>query len=315
MYKNYAKSISFYANLNFIYPHTFSVISGFIHLRQQNKILINMNRIIYIVACLMFFACTGKNNKTNSSYNSPEYTITESADVNLSSFNTDEDGFIVLFDGQTTAGWRGYGKNYLPNKWEVTTNCLILNQKGKEGGDIIFNYKFRNFELKLEWKVSKAGNSGIFYLAREVKSKDPVSGEYKLQSIFISAPEYQILDNDNHPDAKLGKNGNRKAGSLYDMIAAEPQTAKPYGEWNRTRIIVDNGIVTHWLNDIKVVEYSFKGQQWIDLLQSGKFGQTKWPLAFELMKDCGGKNHEGYIGLQDHGDNVSFRNIRIKLIN
>jgi len=274
-----------------------------------------MNRIFYLFISLIFFACTGKKNNAQESSNAPEYIILESDNVSLSSFTKDKDGYIILFDGKSTTGWRGYGKDYLPKNWMIADDCLTLNHNGNEGGDIIFAYKFKNFDLELEWKVPKAGNSGIFYLAREVKAKDIISDEYKLQSMFIAAPEYQILDNDNHPDAKLGKNGNRKSGSLYDMIAAEPQTANPYGEWNHTRIRVDKGNATHWLNGVKVVEYSFVGQPWIDLLQSGKFGQTKWPLAFELMKDCGGKNHEGYIGLQDIGDDISYKNIKIKIIN
>ena len=273
-----------------------------------------MNRIFYLAISLIFFACTGKKNNAPEPSNAPEYIILESENVDLSSFTKDKDGYIILFDGKTTKGWRGYGRDYLPEDWMITDGCLTLNHNGNIGGDIIFTYKFKDFELEIEWKIPKGGNSGIFYLAREVKAKDIVSGEYELQPMFISAPEYQILDNDNHADAKLGKNGNRKSGSLYDMIAAEPQTANPYGEWNHTRIRVEKGNVAHWLNGAKVVEYSLVGQPWVDLLQSGKFGQTKWPLAFELMKDHGEKNHEGYIGLQDIGDDISFRNIRIKII-
>jgi len=272
-----------------------------------------MKQIVYILIGFLFFTCAGKNNTSNAETNAPEYIVEKSVDIDLSSFKKDNEGFIILFDGKGVDGWRGYGKRYLPSGWEVVDDCLVLAQNGKEGGDIIFDYTFGNFELELDWKINKAGNSGVFYLGREVKAKDPVSGEYKLQPIYLSTPEYQLLDNDNHPDASLGKNGNRKSGSLYDMIHADPQTCKLFGEWNKTRIVVNKGKAMHWLNGIKVVEYSFVGQQWIDLLQLSKFGQTKWPLAFELMKDCGGKNHEGYIGLQDHGDNVSFRNIRIKI--
>lgn len=270
---------------------------------------------IYIIVCLLFSACIKNNNKTHSPSESPEYTVISSANINISDFKKDSEGYITLFDGESAKGWRGYGKDKLPPKWKVLNNCLTLTQNNEEGGDIIFIYKFKNFELELEWKVSKAGNSGIFYLAQEVKARDMITGEYKLQPVFISAPEYQILDNEYHPDSQLGKNGNRKSGSLYDIIAANPQTAKPYGEWNKALIIVNKGNVSHWLNGTKVVEYSFLGQQWIDLLQISKFGQTKWPLAFELMKDCGGEKHEGYIGLQDIGDEVSFQDIKIKIIN
>jgi len=273
-----------------------------------------MNRIVYIVIGFLLLACTSKNNKSDSIADAPEYIVEKSENVDLSSFKKDNEGFVIIFDGKTIKGWRGYGMSYLPPKWEISDDCLVLNQNGKGGGDIIFDYKFRNFELELDWKIDKAGNSGIFYLGQEIKTKDPVNGEYKFQPIYLSAPEYQLLDNDNHPDASLGKNDNRRSGSLYDMIPADPQTCKAYGEWNKARIVVNKGNVTHWLNDTKVVEYSFIGQQWIDLLQSGKFGQMKWPLAFELMKDCGGKNHEGYIGLQDNGANVLFKNIRIKIL-
>lgn len=270
-----------------------------------------MKQIFYILVYVSLCACKGERGKTDHAWIPPEYRVLSSTNVNLSEYKKDEKNFVLLLSGAQPNGWRGYGKKTLPPKWEITGDSLILNQNGKEGGSIIFDYKFKDFELVLEWKISKGGNSGIFYLAQEIESKDMQSGNYKLQPIFISAPEYQLLDNDNHPDGQSGGNGNRKSGSLYDMIPANPQTGKSFGEWNKTRIIVKKGNVSHWLNDSKVVEYSFLGQEWIDLLQSGKFGQLKWPLAFELMKECGGKEHEGYIGLQDHGSEVVFRNIKI----
>ena len=106
----------------------------------------------------------------------------------------------------------------------------------------------------MEWKVSKGGNSGIFYLAQEVTSKDK-DGNDVLEPIYISAPEYQVLDNDNHPDAKLGKDNNRQSASLYDMIPAVPQNAKPFGEWNKAKIMVYKGTVVHGQNDENVLEY------------------------------------------------------------
>ena len=110
--------------------------------------------------------------------------------------------------------------------------------------------KFKNFELELEWKVAKGSNSGIFILAQEVKKED---GTY--EPIYISSPECQVLDNENHPDARLGKDGNRMSSSLYDMIPAKPQNSKPHGEWNKVKILCYKGTVVHYQNDEPVVEY------------------------------------------------------------
>ena len=135
-----------------------------------------------------------------------------------------------------------------------------------------------------------------------------------LEPIYISAPEYQVLDNANHPDAKLGKDNNRQSASLYDMIPAVPQNSKPFGEWNKAKIMVYKGTVVHGQNDENVLEYHLWTKQWTDMLQASKFSEDKWPLAFELLNNCGGENHEGFIGLQDHGDDVWFRNIRVKVL-
>ena len=127
-----------------------------------------------------------------------------------------------------------------------------------EGGDIIYAaQKFKNFELELEWKVSKGGNSGIFYLAQEVKND---KGGW--EPIYVSAPECQVLDNERHPDAKLGIDGNRQSSSLYDMIPAKPQNSKPAGEWNKVKIMVYKGTVVHFQNDVPVVEYHLWTPQW-----------------------------------------------------
>jgi hypothetical protein len=208
-----------------------------------------------------------------------------------------KDGVILLFDGKTTDQWRGYGKTDFPKGWVINDNAIQCNGSGKgeagQGGDIITKEKFKNFELTLEWKISEGGNSGIFYLAQEIKG----------EPIWKSAPEMQVLDNVKHPDAKLGKDGNRQAGSLYDLIPAVPQNAKPVGEWNTVKIIVYKGTVVHYQNGVQVLEYHLWTDDWKKMCANSKFKDYKWFVDTAT---------EGYIGLQDHGDDVWYRNIKIK---
>lgn len=239
----------------------------------------------------------------------PEYKLLDFPAVNLDDFKKDADGWITLFDGKTFTGWRGYDRADMPTQWVIDDNAIHIKGSGegeagaKDGGDILFAHKFKNYELEFEWKVAKGSNSGVFYMIQEVEG----------EPAYISAPEYQILDNENHPDAKLGKDGNRQSASLYDMIPAKPQNAKAIGEWNKGKIVSFKGTIVHYQNDEAVLEYHLWTPQWTEMLQASKFSQEKWPLAFELLNNCGGANREGFIGFQDHGDDVWFRNIRIKI--
>ena len=253
---------------------------------------------------------------TPTTPNCPDYVVVNNPQVDLAAFPVDAEGFHVIFNGnEKMQGWRGYGKDHIPARWSVEEGCIKFAGSGGgeaqtgEGGDLIFAHKFKNFVLEMEWKVSKGGNSGIFYLAQEVKN-----AEGKWQPIYISAPECQVLDNVNHPDAMLGKDGNRQSSSLYDMIPAKPQNSNPAEEWNKVRIMVYKGTVVHTQNGENVVEYHLWTPQWTEMLQASKFSAEKWPIGFELLNNCGGENHEGYIGIQDHGDDVWYRNIRVKVL-
>lgn len=256
-----------------------------------------MKKIFYSVSliamsAMMFMACGNANKQANT---------TEAA---ADSVAQPQEEWITLFDGTSFNGWRGYNRTDMPTAWTIEDGAIKINGSGmgeagaKDGGDIIYDRKFKDFELTFEWKVSPGGNSGVFYLAQEIPGKP----------IYESAPEYQILDNERHPDAKLGKNGNRKSASLYDLVPANPQNAKPAGEWNTGGIMVYQGTVVHSQNGENVVEYHLWTDDWKKMVADSKF--KDWP---EFL-NAGGENHEGYIGLQDHGNDVWFRNIKIRIL-
>jgi hypothetical protein len=214
-----------------------------------------------------------------------------------------KEGFKLLFDGKTFDGWRGYLKDSFPSGgWVIDSGALKCNGSGRgeagsaSGGDIIYAVqKYANFHLKLEWKISEGGNSGIFYLGQE---------DSKFDAIWKTAPEMQVLDNERHPDAQAGKDGNRKAGSLYDLIPAKPQNTKPAGQWNSVEIICYQGTVVHKQNGETVLEYHLWTPEWNELVKNSKFPG--------LNPDWANVPKEGVIALQDHGNDVWFRNIKIR---
>jgi hypothetical protein len=210
------------------------------------------------------------------------------------------EGWVLLFDGKTNTGWRGVNKDNFPANWEIVDGTMHCKESGlgeagaADGGDILFTKDFKNFVLRIEWKISEGGNSGIFYLGKEVEG----------WPIYKTAPEMQVLDNVKHPDANLGKDGNRQAGSLYDLIPAKPQNAKPVGEWNTVEITVYDGTVVHKMNGQTVLEYHLWTDDWNKLVADSKFPA--------LNPDWANVPHQGVIALQDHGDDVWYRNIKIK---
>lgn len=210
-------------------------------------------------------------------------------------------GWILLFDGKTSEGWRSYNKTTFPSDWNIEDGAIHLKGSGNgeagsvNGGDLVYGRKFANFHLKIEWKISEGGNSGIFYLAQEVPGKE----------IWRTAPEFQVLDNDRHPDAMLGKDGNRQAGSLYDLLPANPQNTKPAGEWNSAEILSYQGTIIHFQNGEKILEYHLWTPEWNALVAGSKF-PTYNPDWAKVAK-------EGVIGLQDHGNDVWYRSIKIQV--
>lgn len=202
-----------------------------------------------------------------------------------------EQGWKLLFDGKTTKGWRNFKSSEIGSAWRVEDGTITLHTGGDErGGDIITDQAYENFELSLEWKIEKDGNSGIIYHVLEEEQYDRV---------WHTGPEMQILDDEGHPDGKIQKH---RAGDLYDLIECQVVTVNPPGEWNKIRIISNNGQVEHWQNGRKVVEYDMNDPSWKTLIAGSKFKEMP---GF-------GTSKKGHIALQDHGDRVWFKNIKIR---
>lgn len=199
------------------------------------------------------------------------------------------DGWKLLFDGKDPVGLRGFKKEAFPDKgWKVTEGTLQVTAKGN-GGDIVTKDEYENFEFSADWKVSEGANSGIMYLCAEDKFTYP----------WETGPEMQILDNAKHQD---GKDPKTSAGSLYALIACSKEVTRPVGEWNTAKVLKKGNHIEHWLNGTKVVEYEIGSPEWRKLVDASKF---------KAMPAYGTKS-KGRISLQDHGDDVWFRNIKVR---
>ena len=258
-----------------------------------------------VAFAVLLTSCWGNNSKkTGEGEATATETTTASANV------------VEIFNGKDFTGWRGYNQTGMPasGRWTVEDGTMKINGNGRGEGDdnIIYATPFKNFKLTFEYKVARGSNSGVFFYAKEIPAEE---GPY-----YITAPEYQILDNANPPDAKLGVDGNRQSASLYDMIPAKPQNAKPFGEWNTGSIMVFKGTVIHEQNGQNVVEYHLWTPEWNTLIDNSKFSstQTTWPTAYERLTKLGlddaGNVVGGYILLQDHGDDVWFRNLKVEIL-
>lgn len=239
---------------------------------------------LLIVSAIIFTSC-------NSS---------ETKSINTSNDSTlvKKDSWKLLFDGKTTSGWHTYGKDSIGNAWRVDDGVLHLDasQKNdwqtKNGGDIVTNNEFENFDLQLDWKISEGGNSGIMFYVNEDTSK------YKYP--WESGPEMQIADNEKNEDGKVYKS---RAGDLYELFATTSQQyVKPAGQWNHIEIISNNGKLDFYMNDARVLDTTIHDSSWNKIIAATKF------------KDFPGFGtySKGKIALQDHGADVWFKNIRIK---
>jgi Domain of Unknown Function (DUF1080) len=211
--------------------------------------------------------------------------------------NKTDSGWVSLFDGKTLAGWHNYGKTTVGEAWKVADGTLYLDTTKKagwqtaQGGDIVSAGEYENFDLKLEWKIAPGGNSGIIFYVHEDTAK------YKF--VWQTGPEMQVLDNDRHSDGKIPKH---RAGDLYDLISCSTEPVKKPGEWNEAEIISKDGKLDFILNGINVVSTTLWDDAWKKLVAGSKF--KEWP-DFGTYK-------KGHIALQDHGNTVWYRNIKIK---
>lgn len=206
--------------------------------------------------------------------------------------HADDGDWIELFDGSSTDEWRRYNSDEFPTGWVIESDELVLRPGAGNGGDIMTKRTFRDFDLRMEWMVEHTGNSGIFYHILEQPTK----------AIYWSGLEMQILDDENHPDSFRGVDGNRQAGSLYDLLPINPKTANPHGQWNDIRIVSNGPVVEHWMNGEMVLRYERWTVEWFAMLRESKFREHNEFGAMQF----------GHIGLQDHGDVVKFRNIRLR---
>lgn len=197
-------------------------------------------------------------------------------------------GWKLLFNGTDLTGWKGYKKDAPGEAWKVEDGTIALTAGGV--GDLMSAEEFGPFELSLEWKIAPNGNSGIIYLVNEVDGAE---------NTYNTGPEMQVLDNDGHPDGKLR---SHRAGALYDLQEPQQDAVKPVGEWNEARIVYTGSKIEHWLNGVKMAETSYGDDDWKQTIAGSKFKQ--WPMFGTFAK--------GHIALQDHGDQVWYRNIKIK---
>ncbi|MGJ7032588.1 3-keto-disaccharide hydrolase [Niabella hirudinis] len=242
-----------------------------------------MTKTLLIAAALGLTAYSCSGQKHGQANNTPENTLSKKEKAA---------GWKLLFDGKTTAGWHTYGTTAPGTAWQAADGTLHLDGNAREGrGDLISDEEYGNFELQLDWKISEKGNSGICLYVIDNKDK------YKY--MWYTGLEMQILDNDGHPDGKITKH---RAGDLYDLIKSSSEPVKAVGEWNHVAIKSLNGKLDFYLNGVHIVDTHLWDDNWRNLVAGSKFKGLPDFTAFK----------SGHIGLQDHGNTVWFRNIKVR---
>jgi len=248
-----------------------------------------MKKLIYLsVLSFIVYSCTGQTKKEENKL-----------------VDSNNSGWIQLFDGKTTQGWHYYNGDRLGDEWSVDDGVLTFDPKKKEKNqysDIVTNENFTNFVLSIEWKIAECGNSGLFWGVHE---------DEKFSSPYLTGPEIQLLDNERHSDAFM-KPKYHQAGALYDIVQPSKDVCNPAGEWNHFLLTVNHEInnANVKLNGTEIVSFPINGPEWEELISTSKF-RDKSTYNYTEAPEFG-KYKTGKIGLQDHGDRVSFRNIKIK---
>ncbi len=216
---------------------------------------------------------------------------------------------IVLFDGATFKGWRGYNRADMPKAWTIENNSIKINGTDdaeeselwrKDRGDIIFTQKFADFELSFEWKVSKGSKSGVYYKVKEYDGNDDSN---------ILAPKYEIMD-----DAMTLQKDNYLSASMYDIFTPAAPNSRPCGQWNESKIIVKGGEVRHIQNGKALLDFDLSSENWANKLESSHWAKNLKAEQYSIILECGKNNTPGYIALEDMGKDVWFRNIKVKEI-
>jgi Domain of Unknown Function (DUF1080) len=240
----------------------------------------NIQRIVKtnaVILTLFMFACSGPAEQHN-----------------VLSDSEKKDGWTLLFDGTTTQGWHLFNRGDIPSAWSANSGNLVCNPHAKnvKHGDLVTDKEYQNFDLRFEWKISKAGNSGVFINVQERPD---------LGTTFSTGPEYQLLD-DQNMDANYLKDASHKAASIFGVIPNNSNSIPKSGEWNQSRILQQNGKLSFWLNGVQTIQVDLKGDEWKKLVVAGPM--SHYPEF--------GTSTKGHIAVQDWTNGVSFRDIKIR---